>query len=488
MFGLFHLALHVLVYSGAGLILYLLRRRLSLIPFYIYLGILQVFTSLMSSLYVLDLVWGTSVGGGSIAYAATIWAVMLLYIMEQDLEAIKMVILGISAIQFVFLILYPYYGFLLGYVGCRNPLMIPSAVFDVSFGIFWVGNLLALIEMVLMIFSIEKMKEIFSGVPSVIHVVVVYIGIMLIDAVLYPLFAFPVTQSISIVQGIASIISKIFLGLSYGGMLLFAAITLKSPYVKKEGEKHLTFSDMLALPKTDVIRAWQQAEENQNQVRLLLDIISHDIRNYSNNSLSIVQLLKMKYPDLNEDVMDLLDKLQRMEQQSIALLENALNLGRLRGALLQVENIDIYSHYEDAKSHVRESYPSLSFRFPGEDSLEGLSVECNGLLKLAFYNLLSNMAKYREPDSKEVRIDIDTQVDDESVEVTFADHGVGMTEEQKNKAFDSLDKRPRHQHFGLFLVKSILEQSGCSIRITNRADAPNDHTAGTAFHLSFPRA
>jgi signal transduction histidine kinase len=488
MLGLLHLALHVLIYSGSGILLYFLRRRISLIPFYIYLGILQVFTSLMSGFYVLDIGWGASVGGGSIAYAATLWAVMLLYIMEHDLEAIKMVILGIIAIQFVFFLLYPYFGYLLGYAGSTNPLMVPPALFNVSFGIFWVGNLLALIEMVLMIFAVEKMKDLFADFPSVVHVLVVYIGVMLIDSVLYPLFAFPVTQSISIVQGIASIISKSFLGLFYGSMLLFAGIALSSPYVEKERKMHLTVSDMLALPKIDVIRAWQRAEENQNQVKLLLDIIGHDIRNYSNNSLGIVQLLKIEYPDLNEDVMTLLDKLQRIEQQSINLLENALNLSRLQNNLLQVQDVDLYSQYQDAKARLKDSYPALSFQFRGEDSLEGLSVDCNNLLELALYNLLSNMAKYRKDGTDEVIIDVDSVIADETVEVILADHGIGMDEEEKKRAFDSLEERPRHQQFGLFLSKSILNQSECDIWITNRPDAPDDYTAGTAFHLVFPRA
>ncbi|MBD3158179.1 MAG: hypothetical protein GF309_05260 [Candidatus Lokiarchaeota archaeon] len=488
MLGLLHLALHVLIYSGSGILLYFLRRRISLIPFYIYLGILQVFTSLMSGFYVLDIGWGASVGGGSIAYAATLWAVMLLYIMEHDLEAIKMVILGIIAIQFVFFLLYPYFGYLLGYAGSTNPLMVPPALFNVSFGIFWVGNLLALIEMVLMIFAVEKMKNLFADIPSVVHVLVVYIGVMLIDSVLYPLFAFPVTQSISIVQGIASLISKIFLGLFYSGMLLFAGIALKSPYIQKEDRTHLTFSDMLTLPKSDVIHAWRRAEENQERVRLLLDIISHDIRNYSSSSLGIIQLLKMEYPDLNEGVIDKINRLQRMEQQSIALLENALNLGTLEDTILQTQIVDIESTFEEAKSRLKESYPSLSFRFTGEDTLEGKNVVCNKLLELAIYNILSNMAKYRKQESEEVIIDVDTLVDDETVEVILSDHGIGMDEEEKKHAFDSLQERPRHQRFGLLLVKSILNQSDCDIWITNRPDAPDDYTAGTSFHLVFPRA
>lgn len=488
MLGLMHLALHVIIYSGSGIILYKLRRRLSLIPFYIYLGILQVFTSLMSSLYVLDIGWGASVGGGSIAYAATLWAVMLLYIMERDLSEIKLVILGIVAIQFIFALLYPYYRYLLGFEGATNPLAIPPRLFDVSFGIFWVGNLLALIEMILMIFSVERMKAVFPKVPPIIHLVLVYIGTMLIDAVLYPLFAFPVTQSISIVQGLASLVSKVFLGLFYGSMLLFGAVVMRAPFANKEEKVDLDFSDMLALPKSDVVRAWQRAEQNQNRIRLLLGIISHDIRNYSSTSLGIIHLLKMNEPDMSKDIRNELNKLQRIERQSIGLLENALNLASLQEATLEIEDIRLDSAFEDAKSRLQKSYPSLSFRFTGDDALELISIKCNNLFQLALYNIFSNAAKYRKPESEEVRIDISTETDEEFIELIIADHGIGMDETQRKKVFDSLKQRPRHKEFGLFLVKSILSQCDSEIWITNRAEAPNDYTAGTAFHLRIPRA
>lgn len=70
MLGIIHLFLHVIIYCSLGVIFYRLRTRLSLVPFYLYLGVLQVLVSLMSSLYVIDLGGGVSVGGGSIVYSA----------------------------------------------------------------------------------------------------------------------------------------------------------------------------------------------------------------------------------------------------------------------------------------------------------------------------------------------------------------------------------------------------------------------------------
>ncbi|MBE0525395.1 MAG: hypothetical protein IH631_00530, partial [Candidatus Thorarchaeota archaeon] len=232
MIGITILILHVLIYAGSGIILYSLRSRLSLIPFYLYIGILQVFTSLMSSFYVLDIGYGIEVGGGSIVYAAVIWSVMLIYIVERDLPTIKMVLLGIVVIQFIFLVLYPTYGFLLSFDGASNPLAIPSRLFEISFGIFWIGNLLALFEMVLMVFLLEKVKVTFQKIPAIVNVVIVYILMLVLDSLLFPFIAFPIVQSISIVQGLASIVSKLLLGILYGAMLAIASFILDSKYIK----------------------------------------------------------------------------------------------------------------------------------------------------------------------------------------------------------------------------------------------------------------
>ncbi|MHA1637709.1 MAG: hypothetical protein ACTSUB_06805, partial [Candidatus Thorarchaeota archaeon] len=285
MIGFVILIIHVLIYSGSAIILYALRTRLSLIPFYLYIGILQVFTSQMSSFYVLDLGFGISVGGGSIVYAAVIWSVMLLYILERDLETIKMVILGIIAIQFIFLILYPFYAFLLTFDGASNPLDIPSRLFEVSFGIFWIGNILSLLEMILMIFLLERIRFSVQKVPAIIKAAIVYILMLALDGLLFPLLAFPIIQSISIVQGLASIVSKLLLGSLYCIMLIAAPFILESKYVKEREGTNLKLVDMLSLPKTEVIQSWQRAEENQIMVNILLDLLGHDIRNYSDVSL-----------------------------------------------------------------------------------------------------------------------------------------------------------------------------------------------------------
>jgi len=486
MIGIVILMLHVLIYAGSGIILYASRTRLSLIPFYLYIGILQVFTSLMSSFYVLDIGYGIEVGGGSIVYSAVIWSVMLIYIIERDLATIKMVILGIVAIQFIFLVLYPTYAFLLNFDGASNPLLIPSRLFEISFGIFWIGNLLALFEMVLMVFLLERMRSSLQKVPAIANVVVVYILMLVLDGLLFPLLAFPIIQSISIVQGLASILSKLLLGIMYGCMLVIASFILDSKYILDRTDTGLSVADMLSLPKTEVIQTLQKAEENQILVKILLDLLRHDIRNYSDVSLKVIEILKTKDSDLSDTNLELIIEIEKSQHKTIALLDNVLALSMIKEQSLKTSPVNLLSVFNLARNDVATSYSNVALRIEGENALD-IFVKGHSIFQSMFYNLLSNMIKYRKPE-QDVVVEISVYADAKLTHILVSDHGLGIAPDKRALIFDSLESRPRFMNFGLYIVKALLNQFGGDILLENRKDSPQDYRAGLTYHLSIPLA
>ncbi len=486
MIGIVILIIHVLIYAGSGIILYALRTRLSLIPFYLYIGILQVFTSLMSSFYVLDIGYGILVGGGSIVYAAVIWSVMLIYIIERDLETIKMVILGIVAIQFIFLMLYPIYAFLLSFDGASNPLAIPSRLFEISFGIFWIGNLLALFEMVLMVFLLERMRNALQRVPAIVNVVFVYILMLLLDGLLFPFLAFPIIQSISIVQGIASIVSKLLLGILYGSMLVIASFILDSKYIRDRTDTGMSFAEMLSLPKTEIIQTWQRAEENQIMVKILLDLLGHDIRNYSDVSLKVIELLETQDSALSDTNLELISEMKQAQHKTITLLDNVLALSIIKERSLKTSPVNLLELFNLARTDATTSYRNVLLKIQGEKSLD-IFVNGHPILQSMFYNLLSNMIKYRKPEH-DVVVEISVITDTKLTHVLISDQGQGIAPEKREQIFDSLESRPRFMNFGLYIVKALLNQFGGDILLENRADSPEDYRAGLTYHLSIPSA
>ncbi|NWF95031.1 MAG: hypothetical protein HXY34_02715 [Candidatus Thorarchaeota archaeon] len=269
-------------------------------------------------------------------------------------------------------------------------------------------------------------------------------------------------------------------------MLFVATNILGTQNRYDQDELSLRLIDMLSLPKTEVIRAWREAAHNQSMVKLMLDLLGHDIRNYSDANLKILELIRLKHPNLESSLLEDLADMRRIEQQSIDLVDNILTLGRIQGAELEREPVNLFEMFNTAMERTTQSHGDVTLIVSGEEALKGITVRCHPLLEMVFYNILSNMAKHRRQGCQSVHVDIIVQTEGDSVKVVLIDDGPGISDEDKISVFDSLKKRPRHKRFGLYLVKAIQNQLGCEIWIENRPDSPEDHTAGTAFHLRFP--
>lgn len=128
--GIFILSLHIILYSGFGVFFYNLRSYFSFFPYFIYLSLLQVFVQLLNSVYGKELGFGISIGGGSIAYAAVLWAMMFLYMMENDPALIKIFLYVLIVLQAFFIIFFLLIEVLLQNNLVLNPLSIPYELFS----------------------------------------------------------------------------------------------------------------------------------------------------------------------------------------------------------------------------------------------------------------------------------------------------------------------------------------------------------------------
>ncbi|TFH03761.1 MAG: HAMP domain-containing histidine kinase, partial [Candidatus Thorarchaeota archaeon] len=311
-----------------------------------------------------------------------------------------------------------------------------------------------------------------------------YILMLVLDSLLFPFIAFPIVQSISIVQGLASIVSKLLLGILYGAMLAIASFILDSKYIKDRTDTGLSFAEMLSLPKTEVIQTWQKAEENQMMVKILLDLLGHDIRNSSDVSLKMLELLKSQCSGTSEVNLEYLSEIEKAQHKTIKLLDNVLTLSMIKERSLKISSVNLLEMFKLARSDVATSYNNVLLKIKGEESLD-IFVKGHPLFQSMFYNLLSNMIKYRKPEH-DVEVEISVYTEAKSTHVLISDHGLGIPPDKRAQIFDSLESRPRFMNFGLYVVKTLLNQFGGNILLENRPDSPDDYKAGLAYHLSIP--
>jgi len=109
------------------------------------------------------------------------------------------------------------------------------------------------------------------------------------------------------------------------------------------------------------------------------------------------------------------------------------------------------------------------------------------LLRMVFQNLLSNAVKYTPPGG---RIGFSISLDDEKIlHIKVSDTGYGIPNNQKDQIFTKLfradnvrSKDTTGTGLGLYIIKSIIENSGGKIRFES------EENKGTAFYVTLPSA
>ncbi|MFW9919176.1 MAG: sensor histidine kinase [Candidatus Thorarchaeota archaeon] len=487
MLGFGFLILHVIIYSSIGVFLYAMRGHLSLIPFYMFLGILQVYVSIMSSFYVIDLGFGIQVGGGNIVYAAVIWSIMLLYIMERDPELTKMVVYGLIAIQIVFLLVYPLIYFTLESTVSINPLMIPSEIFQTSFWIFIIGNLLALVELLAMVYVLERLSTRFPKTPPSVLVIITYILTLLADGILFPLLAFPATQSISVVQGIASILNKLFLGFLFSITMLIAIFILKPKFTMTMDGPRLSLSDLFSLPKREVVDALRRSEEDRKMIHLLLSLLSHDITNHNQSLQTYLELIEMQNPNIDEKSLHIIKSAKQVVWESTDLVRNVLSLNQVQEESMKAVPVSLATKFDKALERTQRTYATVALKVNNRNSIENINVLMHPLLVDVLYNILSNSIKHRNEREDHVEIDLSLQEMENFYIFGIADRGPGIPDEIKTIVLASV--KPEGQRgLGLSIVKSILLRFNAEIWIENISGTPNGHAKGTIVYIKMPKA
>ncbi len=104
--------------------------------------------------------------------------------------------------------------------------------------------------------------------------------------------------------------------------------------------------------------------------------------------------------------------------------------------------------------------------------------------------MLTNAIKYTPPKGK---IEIKTELKDDSVVVSVKDNGIGFTEEQKTKIFHQFGKIERYGQgldlgidgtgLGLYISKRIVELHGGKIWMDSEGK-----NKGASFYFSLPTA
>jgi len=228
------------------------------------------------------------------------------------------------------------------------------------------------------------------------------------------------------------------------------------------------------------ITARKQAENalyESNQLKeLLLDIITHDIKNPAGNISTMAEIMLEEDSD-NE----MLDIIKGSSDKLLQVMDNATTLAQVTlGDRIKLKEIDIteilYSVGKEISSQVKQSDMTLIIDVPNE-----LIIKVNPIISEVFSNYINNAIKYAR---KGKQIIVDSEKQGGFLIINVKDFGTTISENKRSEVFDRGvqidDKKKFGQGLGLAIVKRIAEAHNAEVGVK-----PNEPT-GNIFYIKIP--
>jgi two-component system, OmpR family, phosphate regulon sensor histidine kinase PhoR len=227
----------------------------------------------------------------------------------------------------------------------------------------------------------------------------------------------------------------------------------------------ITFVDI-----TRRIRDLKELEKLIADYELLLDAISHDIKNpLVNLALAINQLKETKFSSQEnfDELLGIVERaLAKMQKLTSELIESREEEYKYKAhmELLNIENI-----LEDVRIALSDEIHASGAVIKTDIQVTEFTFSRRKLRSI-IYNLLSNSIKYKSPDKKP-RISISTFCDNDYVVVSVKDNGRGIKPEEQNSVFDKYFRSENAEEgsgVGLYMVKEMIENAGGKIQLESQ--------------------
>ncbi len=166
------------------------------------------------------------------------------------------------------------------------------------------------------------------------------------------------------------------------------------------------------------------------------------------------------------------------------LVKNVLLATRLETAYLpDFQAFDLKQNAEQLILSLQIQYPGANIKLdvhplPMQEMMDKQAFE------IVLKNLMENAIKY-SPDEEEIRVRISRR--NFEIELTVADQGIGIQEEEKSKVFKRFyrvgeegTRKSKGTGLGLYLVKELVTRNGG--KITLKDNQPR----GTIIHITWP--
>lgn len=219
----------------------------------------------------------------------------------------------------------------------------------------------------------------------------------------------------------------------------------------------------------DIVRDVTERKQREHQIKILNQILRHDVRNDANVIIAWASMLKAKTDD--PQYREFIQYIEMASRRVVQLTNSARELMETLSGdeALQLEPVNLTSILESEVNKVRTSYTGAEVEI-ATDLPDELYVRANPMLSSVFGNLLHNAIQHNDKDVP--RITVSVEANDSGVVVRLADNGPGIPDEEKKRIFGKGRKGLKTQGtgIGLYLVKTLVDYYNGTVVIGDSED------------------
>jgi len=243
---------------------------------------------------------------------------------------------------------------------------------------------------------------------------------------------------------------------------------------KVENQKSL---DLIKIEIKERRRTEKALAESDSLRELLLDIITHDLRNPAGVIYGMSDMAHTKMPENK-----LIEHIYSSSERLMKVLENTSILSRaVFGETIEKEEIDLKkmlsAQMDDNLPALHEAGMALELNFR-----DSIFIQANPIISQVFRNFISNAIKYAREGKK---ILIEAVEKNDAVLIAVKDFGETILEEERQKIFERKyqleNDKSKGRGLGLAIVKRIAEAHDGEVWVE-----PNK-PKGNSFYLRIPR-
>jgi signal transduction histidine kinase len=223
--------------------------------------------------------------------------------------------------------------------------------------------------------------------------------------------------------------------------------------------------------------------EKASKNEFLIDLLTHDLRNYHTQCQGYVDLILEGKANRHEHVINYLSKAKNGIQQAIKLLENVSVLMKTQMAKeFVLQPIELKAVLIRAKEFIMNLYPNQEISVSIETVPDNLMILADSLVDYLFINLFTNAVKHNQNVVKQIKVTSSQENGVCSVNIT--DNAKGIPINIREKIFirySEFVKQGKGSGLGLSIIKTLVERYNGQISIKNRVQ--DDYSKGTQFTI-----